>query len=177
VPVNSGVQKPGSTLAYDLHYNNDPSGKVSANNRKQQLRATLMSDTIMNTTQEDTMKRQASLVTVLGASSALLVGLAQVGLAQSGPPPGWTPPTGAGGPPSGFQGGPPSGFQGQGGGTGEAGAISNTTTTTETTSFEGDAAFASDTGTLPNTGGAPLLMALAGGLTAAGAFCLRRKIS
>jgi LPXTG-motif cell wall-anchored protein len=40
-----------------------------------------------------------------------------------------------------------------------------------------EGAFASDTQTLPNTGGAPLLMALAGGLTAAGAFCLRRKIS
>jgi LPXTG-motif cell wall-anchored protein len=73
-------------------------------------------------------------------------------------------------------GGPPSGFQGQGGAAGDAGSITNTTTT-ETTTLEGDAAFASDTETLPNTGGAPLLMALAGGLTAAGAFCLRRKIS
>ncbi len=122
------------------------------------------------------MKRQASLVTVLGASSALLVGLAQVGMAQ---PPGGPPP-GVGGPPPGFQGGPPPGFQGgsgaPSGANGEVGSISNTTTT-ETTTFEGDAAFASDTETLPNTGGAPLLMALAGGLTAAGAFCLRRKIS
>lgn len=125
------------------------------------------------------MKRQASLVTVLGASSALLVGLAQVGLAQSGPPQGFggPPPGFQGGPPPGMQGGPPSGFQGQGGATGDAGAITNTsTTTTDTSTFtEGD--FASDTETLPNTGGAPLLMALAGGLTAAGAFCLRRKIS
>ena len=125
------------------------------------------------------MKRQASLVTVLGASSALLVGLAQAGLAQ---PPGAMPP-GAGGPPPGFQGGPPPGFQGQGGpggpggANGEVGAITNTTTTTtDSTTIEGDFA-ASDTETLPNTGGAPLLMALAGGLTAAGAFCLRRKIS
>jgi hypothetical protein len=138
----------------------------------------------MNTTQEDTMKRQASLVTVLGASSALLVGLAQAGLAQSGSvpggmPPGMSgPPPGMGGPPPGFQGGPPGGFQGgPGGAAGDTGAISNTSTTTETTTFEGDGAFASDTETLPNTGGAPLLMALAGGLTAAGAFCLRRKIS
>lgn len=126
------------------------------------------------------MKRQASLVTVLGASSALLVGLAQVGMAQppGGPPPGvgGPPPGFQGGPPPGFQGGPPSGFQGQGGAAGDPGSITNTTTT-ETTTFEGDAAFASDTETLPNTGGAPLLMALAGGLTAAGAFCLRRKIS
>ncbi|HEX8236042.1 MAG TPA: hypothetical protein VF600_08805 [Abditibacteriaceae bacterium] len=127
------------------------------------------------------MKRQASLVTVLGASSALLVGLAQVGLAQGGPPPGagGPPPGFQGGPPPGFQGGPPSGFQGgpggpSGGAAGDAGAITNTTTT-DTTTVEGD--FASDTETLPNTGGAPLLMALAGSMTAAGAFCLRRKIS
>ena len=114
------------------------------------------------------MKRQASLVTVLGASSALLVGLAQVGLAQGGPPPGM------GGPPPGFQGGPGGA---SGGAAGDAGAITNTTTTTSETATFDDGAFASDTQTLPNTGGAPLLMALAGGLTAAGAFCLRRKIS
>jgi LPXTG-motif cell wall-anchored protein len=121
------------------------------------------------------MKRQASLVTVLGASSALLVGLAQVGLAQGGPPPGMGgPPPGMGGPPPGFQGGPGGA---SGGAAGDAGAITNTTTTTSETATFDDGAFASDTQTLPNTGGAPLLMALAGGLTAAGAFCLRRKIS
>jgi hypothetical protein len=134
------------------------------------------------------MKRQANLVTVLGASSALLIGLAQAGLTQSGPPTAFSgsgapagfqggSASGASGPPAGFQPGPPAGFQGgSGGAAGDAGAITNTTTT-DTTTFEGDAAFASDTETLPNTGGAPLLMALAGGLTAAGAFCLRRKIS
>jgi hypothetical protein len=91
------------------------------------------------------MKRQASLVTVLGASSALLVGLAQAGLAQSGSvpggmPPGMSgPPPGMGGPPPGFQGGPPGGFQGGPGGAAGERAPSATPPHTETTTFEGDA--------------------------------------
>jgi LPXTG-motif cell wall-anchored protein len=117
----------------------------------------------MNITQEDTMKRQASLVTLFATTGALLIG--SMAHAQGGPPAGFVPPSG---PPAGFT--PPSGGPG---GTTDAGAISNTTTTTTVT----DSEFATDTATLPDTGGAPLLMALAGSMAAGGAFFLRRKLA
>jgi LPXTG-motif cell wall-anchored protein len=114
----------------------------------------------MNITQEDTMKRQTNLVALFATAGALLVGGVAHAQPPSGPPPGFVPPSG-----------PTSGAPG---GTTDAGAISNTTTTTTVTAT--DSAFVDDTATLPDTGGAPLLMALAGTMVAGGAFFLRRKL-
>lgn len=53
-----------------------------------------------------------------------------------------------------------------------------TTTTTSTDPIGAPGAEVTDaTGTMPTTGGAPLVMVLSGGLTAASAFFLRRKLS
>ena len=58
---------------------------------------------------------------------------------------------------------------------------SMTTSQTSQTVSTGDAygadSYASDSGTLPNTGGEPLLMMMAGTLLAGSAFALRRKLS
>lgn len=142
------------------------------------------------------MKRCTQLAVMMGLGTSLLAGAA---LAQGSS----RPPTGMTGPPSGMgsggmgsggmgsggmgsggmggmrspMSGPSGGMSmapGAGGGAGDAGAISNvqseTTLSSSTTEF-------SDEGALPNTGGAPWLMVLAGSLTAGGAFLLRRKLA
>lgn len=61
------------------------------------------------------------------------------------------------------------------------GGAMTTTRTTQQTSMSGDDygadPYAADSGTLPNTGGEPLLMMMAGTLLAGSAFALRRKLS
>lgn len=113
------------------------------------------------------MTRKSSLSWICGAAATLL--MASGVQAQGGPP-----PYAAGGPPPGFQ-GAPMGAPGAPGQAGDPNAISNVdavSTTTTTTQFVQD-----DVETLPNTGGAPLLMALAGSALASGAFFLRRRLS
>jgi LPXTG-motif cell wall-anchored protein len=112
------------------------------------------------------MTRKSGLSWICGLGAALLMTTAAHAQGQ--------PPYGAGGPPPGFQGGPPGGVPGAAGQTADSNAISTTATTvtsTETTEFVDDAS------TLPNTGGQPLLMALAGSMLAGSAFFLRRRMS
>ena len=77
------------------------------------------------------------------------------------------PGGGGGGYPGGGGGGPAAG-----GGASDLSTVTNTSTETVTT----DTAMVEE-GTMPNTGGEPLLMSLIGSLTACGALALRRKLS
>ena len=111
------------------------------------------------------MTRRTQFASLLAVGSALLVS----GIAQA------QPPGGPGGPPAGdpAAGGAP----GAPGGTADTGAVTNDTTTVTVTETDTAAVGANETTTMPNTGGAPLLMALAGSLTAGSALLLRRKLS
>lgn len=64
----------------------------------------------------------------------------------------------------------PGSSSGGGGGANDLGSVSSSSTTTDVTTQT------SDTKTVPNTGGEPLLMTLFGSLTAGSALMLRRKI-
>jgi hypothetical protein len=112
------------------------------------------------------MTRRTQLTSLLAAGGALLVS----GIAQAQP----------GGPP-GSPGAPSAGAPGAPGGTTDTGAVTNATDTTTVTVTDTDPAVAAvgaeETSTMPNTGGAPLLMALAGSLTAGSALLLRRKLN
>ena len=109
------------------------------------------------------MTRRTQFASLLAVGSALLVS----GIAQAQPP-------------AGAPGGPPAGDPAAGGapgGTADTGAVTNDTTTVTVTETDTAAVGADETTTMPNTGGAPLLMALAGSLTAGSALLLRRKLS
>src|SRR3712207_3336072 len=121
------------------------------------------------------MTRRTQLTSLLGLGSVLLLSsavLAQPGAGPAGMRPGGGPPAGAPGAP-----GAPAGAPGAPAAAGETGVVSNETTTTTTTTTDVDAAgLPIEDPTLPNTGGAPWLMALAGTATAAGGLLLRRKL-
>ncbi len=127
------------------------------------------------------MKKRTQLVVMMGLSTSMLAGAA---LAQGSPGMGGSsgmPGSGGGagmsgmsssGGPSGMPGGGMSMSPGGSAAGGDAGSISNVETTETNTSTSFD-----DTGALPNTGGEPWMMLLAGSLTAGGAFFLRRKLA
>ena len=117
------------------------------------------------------MTRRTQFASLLAVGSALLVS----GIAQAQPPAGAPggPPPGMGAPGDPAAGGAP----GAPGGTADTGAVTNDTTTVTVTETDTAAVGADETTTMPNTGGAPLLMALAGSLTAGSALLLRRKLN
>ena len=124
--------------------------------------------------------------------SGLLVATTQIAQAQD-PGRGFSPSPSGGGsfdPRGGSPSGGPGSFGAPGGSAvGDAGAISNTTTTTTTTGVApdssgggfvpaGDAALgSSDSSTIPDTGGEPMIAVLAGLSIAGAALAMRRKVT
>ena len=114
-----------------------------------------------------TMKKKMAAVC---AAAAMIVTMGAANAQMNGAPPMTGPP-----------GAMPPGNSAMMPGSAMAPGSSMTTSQTSQTVSTGDAydadSYAGDNGTLPNTGGEPLLMMMAGTLLAGSAFALRRKLS
>ena len=108
------------------------------------------------------MTRRTNLVSMLGLGSALLLSSAVYAQPPGGP-----------GAPGGAPGAAPGGAPGA---PADTGVVTNTDTLIQQQSTSSGPMLEEDS-TLPNTGGAPWLMALAGSATAGSALLLRRKLS